>query len=305
VLLAEANQMPSDVVEYFGAGDECHMAFHFPLMPRMYKALRDHDGATISQALADTPAIPEGCQWGIFLRNHDELTLEMVTEEERAFMYREYAPDPGMRRNVGIGRRLFPLVGDDRRQAELLHSLLLSLPGSPILYYGDEIGMGERMELGDRDPVRTPMQWDDTPNGGFSEAPSDWLYLPSIEHGEYGFPNRNVMAMTEMPDSFLCWLRDLVAIRGEAGVFGRGDYEHLPTDERSVFAYRRSLADDGAVVCVVNVSPEPVSVALHGLEPGGRVLCGAPGAEVSVAAGGHGGTVALPPFGWVWCEGVV
>jgi maltose alpha-D-glucosyltransferase/alpha-amylase len=271
----------------------------------MYKALRDHDGGTIAQALADTPPIPEGCQWGIFLRNHDELTLEMVSEEERAFMYREYAPDPGMRRNVGIGRRLFPLLGDDRRQAELLHSLLMSLPGSPVLYYGDEIGMGERMELDDRDPVRTPMQWDASPNGGFSEAPADWLYLPSIEHGDYGFPVRNVASSAAAEDSFLCWLRDLIEQRQKLEVFGRGHYEHLPAADRAVFAYRRSIPEQRAVVCVVNVSPELCAPEVAGIDATVPLLCGAEGARVVLGTGPGPATVMLPPFGWAWCEGVL
>ena len=308
VLLAEANQQPGDVVDYFGQGDECHMAFHFPLMPRMYKALRDHRAETIAQSLVDTPEIPDGCQWGLFLRNHDELTLEMVTDEERAFMYREYAPEDCMRRNVGIGRRLFPLIDDDRRKAELLHSLLLSLPGSPILYYGDEIGMGERLELGDRDPVRTPMQWDDSPNGGFSEAPAEWLYLPSITDGPYGYVERNVMAMTENPDSFLCWLRNVMAARAELGVFGRGEYAQVPSGHESVFAYRRGPVADqmelGAVLCAVNVSPEPASMGLAGTEPALPLRYASAGA--AVVDGTEGAPrLSLPGFGWAWCEGVV
>ena len=170
VLLAEANQWPEDVVEYFGDGDECHMCFHFPLMPRMFMALRRQDASSVHDILAGIPSIPDGCQWGIFLRNHDELTLEMVTDEERDYMYQQYATDPRMRRNVGISRRLFPLVEGDRRQAELLHSLLFTLPGTPILYYGDEIGMGDNINLGDRDGVRTPMQWTPDRNGGFSQG---------------------------------------------------------------------------------------------------------------------------------------
>jgi maltose alpha-D-glucosyltransferase/alpha-amylase len=180
LLLAEVNQWPSDVVDYFGESDECHMAFHFPLMPRMFMAVRREQRFPITEILAQTPAIPEGCQWGIFLRNHDELTLEMVTEDDRDYMYAEYARDPRMRRNVGIRRRLATLVGNDRRIAELLHALLLSLPGAPVLYYGDEILMGDNIYLGDRDAVRTPMQWTPDRNGGFSTADFAQLYLPPL-----------------------------------------------------------------------------------------------------------------------------
>jgi len=275
VLLAEANQLPRDVVDYFGDGDECHMAFHFPVMPRLYKALRDHRADTIAQALVDTPPIPEGCQWGFFLRNHDELTLEMVTDDERAFMYEQYAPHPGMRRNVGIGRRLFPLVDDDRRQAELLHALLLSLPGTPILYQGDEIGMGERMELGDRDPVRTPMQWDDSPNGGFSAARPEELYLPTIAEGPYGYPTRNVAAQVEDPDSFLCWLRDLLERRRAIGCFGTADFELVDAGHPAVLAYRRS-APARSVLCLAHLDDAEVAVEVDGI------------------------VATLGPFGWAW-----
>ncbi|HKY15092.1 MAG TPA: maltose alpha-D-glucosyltransferase [Microthrixaceae bacterium] len=295
VLLAEANQPPRDVVDYFGSGDECHMVFHFPLMPRMFKSLRDHRADTIEAALADTPPVPDGCQWGVFLRNHDELTLEMVTDEERSFMYRHYAPEPGMRRNVGIGRRLFPLVDDDRRQAELLHSLLLSMPGSPVLYYGDEIGMGERIELGDRDPVRTPMQWDSTPNGGFSTAPAESVYLPSIDEGPYGYPTRNVAVQRQDPHSFLRWLRDMLLVRHEIGIMGTADYEPVVTGHPSVFGFVRH-GDGRSVLCLTNLLDAPSvampDVGVAGLEP----LALAAGATVDVT------TVSLPAFGWAWCR---
>jgi len=295
VLLAEANQPPAEVVDYFGDGDECHMAFHFPVMPRMYRALRDHCGDTIAEALAETPAIPEGCQWGMFLRNHDELTLEMVTDAERAFMYSEYAAEPGMRRNVGIGRRLAPLVNDDRRQIELLHSLLLSLPGTPVLYYGDELAMGERMELGDRDPVRTPMQWDDSPNGGFSEAPSQQLYLPLIDDPTFGYRHRNVAAAVADPDSLANWIRSMLALRSEVGVFGTGSYRHIATPaQRAIFAYQRGHD----ILCAVNVGRDAVSLTVGELAvgEGTAVLASSAGSSLSSAS------LELEPYGWVWAR---
>ena len=211
VLLAEANQWPADVVEYFGEGDECHMCFHFPLMPRMFMAVRREQRYPITEILAQTPAIPDGCQWGIFLRNHDELTLEMVTDEERDYMYTEYAQDPLMRRNIGIARRLFPLIDNDRRIAELFHAMLFSMPGSPVLYYGDEIGMGDNIYLGDRDGVRTPMQWTPDRNAGFSHADFAQLYLPPLMDPVYGYQAVNVEAEIRNPSSFLHWLRRMLA----------------------------------------------------------------------------------------------
>ncbi len=199
ILLAEANQLPKDVVDYFGQGDECHMAFHFPIMPKMFMSIKKESSGPLRSAILETPSIPEGCQWGTFLRNHDELTLEMVTDEERVFMYQEYARDPRARRNVGIGRRLAPLIENDRRIAELLHSLLLSLPGSPVLYYGDEILMGDNIYLGDRDSVRTPMQWSSDRNAGFSRADNASLYLPVLMDPVYGYEALNVEAQLLNP----------------------------------------------------------------------------------------------------------
>ena len=207
------NQWPSDVVDYFGESDECHMAFHFPLMPRMFMAVRREQRFPITEILAQTPAIPDGCQWGIFLRNHDELTLEMVTEDDRDYMYAEYARDPRMRRNLGIRRRLATLVGNDRRIAELLHALLLSLPGAPVLYYGDEILMGDNIYLGDRDAVRTPMQWTPDRNGGFSTADFAQLYLPPLMDPVYGYQAVNVEAERRDPSSFLHWLKRMLEVR--------------------------------------------------------------------------------------------
>ncbi|MGH9300144.1 MAG: maltose alpha-D-glucosyltransferase, partial [Acidimicrobiales bacterium] len=210
LLLAEVNQWPADVVDYFGQGDECHMAFHFPLMPRMFMAVRREQRFPITEILAQTPAIPGNCQWGIFLRNHDELTLEMVTEDDRDYMWAEYAKDPRMRRNLGIRRRLATLVDNDRRVAELLHALLLSMPGAPVLYYGDEILMGDNVYLGDRDSVRTPMQWTPDRNGGFSKADFERLVLPPIMDPVHGFQAVNVEAERRDSSSFLHWLRRML-----------------------------------------------------------------------------------------------
>ena len=216
VLLAEANQWPTEVVDYFGDSDECHMCFHFPLMPRMFMALRREQRQPITEILEQTPAIPDGCQWGLFLRNHDELTLEMVTDEERDYMYSEYAKDPRMRRNVGIARRLFPLIDNDRRVAELFHTLLFSMPGSPVMYYGDEIGMGDNIFLGDRDGVRTPMQWTPDRNGGFSTADFAQLYSPPLMDPVYGFSRVNVESQQRDPSSFLHWVRRMLQVRERA-----------------------------------------------------------------------------------------
>jgi maltose alpha-D-glucosyltransferase/alpha-amylase len=254
VLLAEANQRPEQLVDYFGRdGDECHMCFHFPLMPRLFMAVRREDRHPITEILAATPPIPDGGQWGIFLRNHDELSLEMVTEEERAFMYAEYASDPRMRRNVGISRRLFPLLDNNETLARLLHALLLSLPGSPVLYYGDEIGMGDNILLGDRDAVRTPMQWTPDPNGGFSKAAATDLYLPAVEDPVYGFATVNVQAQQRDTSSFLHWLRRLLQVRREYPVFGTGALVVLPAENPAVLAYLRR-DEHQSVLCVHNLS---------------------------------------------------
>jgi maltose alpha-D-glucosyltransferase/alpha-amylase len=253
VLLAEANQWPADVVDYFGEGDECHMCFHFPLMPRMFMAIRREQRYPITEILAQTPDIPHGCQWAIFLRNHDELTLEMVTDEERDYMYSEYAKDPRMKRNVGISRRLAPLVENDRRVAELLHALLFSMPGSPILYYGDEIGMGDNIYLGDRDGVRTPMQWTPDRNAGFSRADFARLYLPPLMDPVYGYQAVNVEAEMRNPSSQLHWTKRMLEVRRQHPLFGTGTFEVIPTDNPSVLAFLRCEEDD-LVLCVNNLS---------------------------------------------------
>ncbi|WP_433503910.1 maltose alpha-D-glucosyltransferase [Pseudonocardia halophobica] len=267
VMLAEANQWPSDVVEYFGdaevGGDECHMAFHFPLMPRIFMAVRRENRFPISEILAQTPPIPSGAQWGIFLRNHDELTLEMVSDEERDYMYAEYAKDPRMKANIGIRRRLAPLLENDRNQLELFTALLLSLPGSPVLYYGDEIGMGDNIWLGDRDAVRSPMQWTPDRNAGFSMADPGRLYLPVIMDPVYGYQAVNVEAQSNSSTSLLHWTRHMIEVRKRHHAFGLGDFHELGGSNPSVLAYTRTHGDD-TVLCVNNMSrfPQPVELDL-------------------------------------------
>jgi maltose alpha-D-glucosyltransferase/alpha-amylase len=274
VLLAEANQWPTDVVEYFGdpalGGDECHMAFHFPLMPRIFMALRRGSRYPISEMLARTPQIPQGAQWGIFLRNHDELSLEMVTPVERAYMYGEYAKEPRMRANVGIRRRLAPLLDNDRNQLELLTVLLFSLPGSPVLYYGDEIGMGDNIWLNDRDAVRTPMQWTPDRNAGFSTCDPGRIYLPVIIDPVYGYQAVNVEVQAGNESSLLNWTRSMIAVRRAHPAFGCGDYTELESSNPSVLVVRRHYdgdeSHDGSdtVLCLFNLSrhPQPVDVRL-------------------------------------------
>lgn len=263
MLLAEANQWPPDVRPYFGDGDECHMAFHFPIMPRMYMAIRKEDRTPITEIMRQTPDIPENCQWALFLRNHDELTLEMVTDEERDYMYKEYAHDPRMRINVGIRRRLAPLMENNRRRLELLNSMLLTLKGSPIIYYGDEIGMGDNIYLGDRNGVRTPMQWSGDRNAGFSRAEYNRLYAPVVADPVYGYQAINVEAQERTVSSRLNWMRRVVGIRKRYPVFGRGDLEFLHPENRSVLVYVRC---DGThtMLCVCNLSryTQPVELDL-------------------------------------------
>jgi maltose alpha-D-glucosyltransferase / alpha-amylase len=253
VLLAEANQWPTDVVQYFGEGDECHMCFHFPLMPRMFMAARRQVRYPMVEILQQTPDIPDNCQWGIFLRNHDELTLEMVTDDERDYMYMEYAKDPRMKLNLGIRRRLAPLLENSRDQVELFHAMLLSLTGTPIVYYGDEIGMGDNIYLGDRDGVRTPMHWSSDRNAGFSKADFAQLYLPLLMDPVYGYERVNVEAEQRNQNSFLQWFRRLLAVRTQHPVFGYGSFEVLHPDNAAIFAYVRTHGDD-RVLCVNNLS---------------------------------------------------
>jgi maltose alpha-D-glucosyltransferase/alpha-amylase len=266
LILAEANQWPADVRPYFGDGDECHMAFHFPLMPRIYMALRQEDRLPITDIMAQTPPIPDTCQWGLFLRNHDELTLEMVTDDERDYMYFAYSADPRMRINVGIRRRLAPLVDNNRRRIELLNSLLLSFPGTPILYYGDEIGMGDNIYLGDRNGVRTPMQWTSDRNAGFSKCDPARLYLPVVMDPIYGYQAINVEAQQSDQSSLLQWTRNMIALRKLFQVFGRGTLTFLNPANRKILAYLRELDQgDGfreTVLCVANLSRFAQAVTL-------------------------------------------
>ncbi len=313
VLLAEANQWPEDVVSYFGDGDECQMCFHFPVMPRMFMAVRREQRYPISEILARTPEIPPGCQWGIFLRNHDELTLEMVSDEERDYMWAEYAKDPRMKRNIGIGRRLAPLVDNDRRVAELLHALLFSFPGSPILYYGDEISMGDNIYLGDRDGVRTPMQWSPDRNGGFSGADFAQLYLPPLMDPVYGYQTVNVEAQMRNPSSFLHWMKRMLEVRRQHPVFGTGSFEVLSTDNPSVLAYVRTLATGGlepsgegvsldVVLCVCNLSKlaQPAELALG--RWAGRTPVELMGRVPFPRIGEESYFVTLAPYGFYWFE---
>jgi maltose alpha-D-glucosyltransferase/alpha-amylase len=266
VLLAEANQWPEDVVDYFGTEErpECHMCFHFPLMPRMFMALRREQRYPITEILERTPPIPAGAQWGIFLRNHDELTLEMVSDEERDYMWTEYARDPRMKLNLGIRRRLAPLLDNGRRQMELFYGLLLSLPGTPILYYGDEMGMGDNVYLGDRDGVRTPMQWTADRNAGFSRADFAQLYLPPLMDPVYGFAAVNVEAQQRNESSLLHWLRRFLAVRRRHPGFGDGTFEALDATNPSVFAFLRSTPKE-TILCVNNLSrfAQPVELDLR------------------------------------------
>jgi maltose alpha-D-glucosyltransferase / alpha-amylase len=267
VLLAEANQWPEDVVAYFGEGDECHMCYHFPIMPRLFIALRQENRLPIVEILERTPVIPTVAQWGMFLRNHDEMTLEMVTDEERDYLYGEYAKDPRMRLNMGIRRRLAPLLDNSRRRIELLNSLLFSLPGSPFLYYGDEIGMGDNIYLGDRDGVRTPMQWSADRNSGFSRADFERLYFPVIMDPVYGFQSVNVEAQQRHPTSLLHWMRQMIMLRKQHQVFSRGNISFIKPENMKVLAFTRSYQGE-TVLCVYNLafSSQPVQLNLQEYE---------------------------------------
>jgi maltose alpha-D-glucosyltransferase/alpha-amylase len=269
-LLAEANQWPEDVREYFGDGDECHMAYHFPLMPRIYMAIAQEDRYPIIEIMQQTPDIPESCQWAIFLRNHDELTLEMVTSKERDYMYTTYASDHQARINLGIRRRLAPLMENDLDRIKLMNSLLLSMPGSPILYYGDEIGMGDNFFIGDRNGVRTPMQWSPDRNAGFSRADPQRLYLPPIMDAVYGYQSTNVEAQSRDPSSLLSWTKRLLAVRKTSQAFGRGSRRFLRPGNRKILAYLREFGED-SILCVANLSRSAQPVELNLAPFKGRV----------------------------------
>ncbi|MDQ3166046.1 MAG: maltose alpha-D-glucosyltransferase [Actinomycetota bacterium] len=271
VLLAEANQWPADVVDYYGdpasGGDECHMCFHFPVMPRIFMAVRRESRFPVSEIMAQTPPIPDHCQWGIFLRNHDELTLEMVTDEDRDYMWAEYAKDPRMKANIGIRRRLAPLLDNDVNRMELFTALLLSLPGSPVLYYGDEIGMGDNIWLGDRDGVRTPMHWTPDRNAGFSTATPGRLALPVIMDPVFGYQSVNVEAQLANTSSLLHWTRRMIHIRKQHPAFGLGGFRDPGGSNPAVLAYLREFGDD-VMLCVNNLSrfPQPVELDLRAFE---------------------------------------
>jgi maltose alpha-D-glucosyltransferase/alpha-amylase len=301
MLLAEANQWPADVRAYFADGDECHMAYHFPLMPRLFMAIHQEDRFPITDILARTPAIPDPCQWALFLRNHDELTLEMVTEEERDYMYLAYTAEPEARLNLGIRRRLAPLLANDRRRIELLTSLLLSFPGTPIVYYGDEIGMGDNFALDDRHGVRTPMQWTAGPNAGFSAAPAARLFAPVIDDPVYSFQAVNVAAQEADPASLLHWMRNIVALRKLFSVFGRGTFELLEPENRRVVAYLRQYQDD-VILCVANLSrlPQPVLLDLSAFE--GVIPVEMLGYTPFPAIGAAPYSLTLGAYGYYWFE---
>jgi len=300
MLLAEANQWPEDTKDYFGEGDECHMAFHFPLMPRMYMAIAREDRFPITDILRQTPDIPANCQWAIFLRNHDELTLEMVTESERDFLWETYAADRRARLNLGIRRRLAPLLERDRRRIELMNYLLLSMPGTPVIYYGDEIGMGDNIHLGDRNGVRTPMQWSPDRNGGFSRvADPSRLVLPVVMDPLYGYEAVNVEAQSADPHSLLMWTRRTIAVRRQYQVFGRGSYRLLYPKNRKILAYLREY-DDTIMLCVANLSRTPQAVELDLSEFHGRTPVELDGYSAFPPIGQLPYLLTLPPYGFYW-----
>jgi maltose alpha-D-glucosyltransferase/alpha-amylase len=308
ILLAEANQWPDEVVDYFGdpdtGGDECHMAFHFPLMPRIFMAAHQGSREPISRMLRETSTLPENCQWGIFLRNHDELTLEMVDEHEREYMWSAFTSDPRMRANLGIRRRLAPLLGNDRDQLRLFTALLLSLPGSPILYYGDEIGMGDNIWLGDRDGVRTPMQWTPDRNAGFSTGDPGRLFLPVIMDSVYGHQAVNVEAQRASSSSMLWWTRTMIHARKEHPAFGLGSYQECDAVNPATLAFVRDhTGPDGrrdTILCLSNLSrnAQPVEIDLRAWR--GCVLRELSGGVGFGPIGDSPCRLALPGWGFLW-----
>lgn len=297
MLLAEANQWAKDTLPYFGDGDEFHMNFHFPLMPRIFLALARGNRESLDWILAQTPPIPDNCQWATFLRNHDELTLEMVTTEEREFLWTHYAMDRAMRLNLGIRRRLAPLLDNDRAKIQVAHSILLTLIGSPVLYYGDEIGMGDNIRLDDRWGCRTPMQWDDSPNAGFSVAPADRVYLPVIDDEVYGYQRVNVARAERTPDSLLTWLRHALQVRAQHPAFGRGELHTLTTVNPAIFPYLRSLPEETLLV-VNNLSAHPQNVSIH-MDSSGAMRDLETGATLSFD---KELSLNLPRYGYRWFE---
>ena len=299
MLLAEANQWPADLRSYFGSGDEFHMAFHFPLMPRMFMGVKLEDRKPITEILKQTPEIPEACQWCLFLRNHDELTLEMVTNLERDYMYDEYAREKAMRLNLGIRRRLAPLLDNDRRRIELMNGMLMSLPGTPILYYGDEIGMGDNVNLGDRNGVRTPMQWSGGWNGGFSTADPEMLYAPLLSNPVYGYQAINVQSQRRFGHSLLSWMKQLIQIRKSYPVFGRGSIEFLYPANHRVLAYVRKHGKD-TVLIVNNLSAAAQAVELDLKAYRGNILIEMFGRNIFPRIGDLPYLLTLGPYQFYW-----
>jgi maltose alpha-D-glucosyltransferase/alpha-amylase len=299
VFLAEANQWPEDLLPYYGDGDECHMAFHFPLMPRIYMALAQEDRHPIVEIMHQTPEIPDTCQWAIFLRNHDELTLEMVTDSERDYMYQTYANDPRMRVNAGIRRRLAPMMENDRPRMELLNSLLMSMPGTPIVYYGDEIGMGDNIFLGDRNAVRTPMQWTSDRNAGFSRAEPARLYLPPTMDPVYGYESVNVEAQSRSAGSLLNWMKRIITVRKAHKVFSRGTLEFLHPGNRKILAYLREYEDE-SILCVANLSRSAQPVELDLARFRGRVPVELLGGTSFPPLGNRPYMLTLPGHSFYW-----
>nr|WP_233271834.1 maltose alpha-D-glucosyltransferase [Paraburkholderia acidiphila] len=300
MLLAEANQWPEDVQEYFGNEDECHMAFHFPLMPRLYMAIASEDRFPILDIMKQTPDLLPSCQWAIFLRNHDELTLEMVTDSERDYLWNTYASDRRARLNLGIRRRLAPLMERDRRRIELINSLLLSMPGTPVIYYGDELGMGDNIHLGDRDGVRTPMQWSSDRNGGFSRADPEQLVLPPLMGSLYGYDAINVEAQSRDPHSLLNWTRRMLATRRAKQAFGRGTIRFLRPANRKILAYLREMPGEAPILCVANLSRAPQAVELDLSEFAGMSPVEMTADSVFPAIGQLPYLLTFPPYGFLW-----
>ena len=299
MLLAEANQWPADLRPYFGDGDEFHMAFHFPLMPRMFMGLKLEDRKPITEILQQTPEIPPNCQWSLFLRNHDELTLEMVTDMERDYMYDSYAENKTMRLNVGIRRRLAPLLENDRRRIELMNGMLMSLPGTPIIYYGDEIGMGDNINLGDRNGVRTPMQWSGGWNAGFSNAEPDRLYAPLIQNPVYGYPAVNVLSQIGSEHSLLRWMQRIILVRRSTAVFGRGSIEFIHPANHRILAYVRRLGNE-VVLAVNNLSGAAQAVELDMRPYKGNILIEMFGRNVFPRIGEQPYFLTLGPYQFYW-----
>jgi maltose alpha-D-glucosyltransferase/alpha-amylase len=299
VLLAEANMWPEDVRPYFAEGDEFHMAFHFPVMPRIFMAIQLEDRKPIEEILARTPDIPTECQWGIFLRNHDELTLEMVTREERDYLWDEYARNPAARLNLGIRRRLAPLLEGDRRRVELMNVLLMSFPGSPFVYYGDEIGMGDNIALGDRNGVRTPMQWSRERNGGFSGAEPERLYLPVIVDAVYGYQAVNVEGQARNPSSLLTWMRRIIDVRRSSKVFGRGRISFIHPSNHRVLAFVRTYEEESVLV-VCNLASTAQAAELDLSPYAGAIPIEMFGGSVFPRIAEHAYVLTLAPYGYFW-----